>query len=130
MDLSHNRFSGTLPKEWANEAYGLTEIRLLYLENNEFSGEIPSNWPRIGNGRVEILHMGNNQLTGTVPGGYNPRTFLQSLEVQGNQLSGSIPNDICSLIVFFPPEGELVNLRADCDICTCDFSSCDPNECG
>jgi hypothetical protein len=129
LDLSHNRFNGTLPTEWADEAYGLTNIRLLYLEHNELQGDIPSNWPAIGNGRVETLHMAHNQLTGRIPGGYYPRTFLQSLELHGNQFSGSMPSDVCSLIVFSPMEGELVNLRADCNVCTCEYS-CGPDECG
>lgn len=98
----------------------LPRIRYLFLNHNQFSGTIPVDFPSVlGNGRVELLHLGDNEFHGQVPGDYSKgRIFMTSLELQNNHFTSMDPY-ICTLSVLTPPDGELVNLRADCPICTC-----------
>jgi hypothetical protein len=99
----------------------LPSIRYLFLNHNQFSGTIPVDFPSVlGNGRVELLHLGDNEFHGHVPGDYSKvsRIFMTSLELQNNHFTSMDPY-ICTLSVLTPPDGELVNLRADCPICTC-----------
>jgi hypothetical protein len=98
----------------------LPRIRYLFLNHNQFSGTIPVDLPSVlGNGRVELMHLGDNEFHGHVPGDYSKvRIFMTSLEVQNNHFTSMDPY-ICTLSVLTPPDGELVNLRADCPICIC-----------
>ena len=127
LDLGHNLLTGPVPAEWAEGS--LIQLRLLYLDNNQLIGSIPASFPNsIGDGRLASLSVNNNQLTGTVPGNYSSTVFLESLEIQNNQFT-SLSDDICEMIVFDPrAPGELVNFRADCSICTCDFW-CETDRC-
>jgi hypothetical protein len=98
----------------------LPHIHYLFLNHNQFSGTLPGDLPHVlGNGRVELLHLGDNNFHGNVPGDYSKsRIFMTSLEVQNNHFTSLDPY-ICTLSVLTPPDGELVNFRADCPICTC-----------
>jgi len=126
LDLSYNNFEGPLPADWADGNNKMIAVRLLYLDHNNFNGEIPNSWPTMGNDRLEILHVNDNELTGQVPGNYRLDNFMQSMELQNNDFS-SIDNDICDLIVF--GGGEMTNFRADCDVCSCRHFFCDNDRC-
>ncbi|KAL7568835.1 hypothetical protein ACA910_007248 [Epithemia clementina (nom. ined.)] len=127
LDLSHNSFTGHLPLDWSEGPLQMFQMRHLFLNDNQFSGSIPDSYPSIGNGRMELFHAGNNQLTGTVPGNYNPQNLIESLEFQGNNFTALDPK-VCELILFLPPSTELANLKLDCNVCTCDMW-CEPGYC-
>mmetsp|Transcript_8433 Transcript_8433/g.11088 ORF Transcript_8433/g.11088 Transcript_8433/m.11088 type:complete len:517 (-) Transcript_8433:113-1663(-) len=128
LDLSYNNFEGPLPRSWSEGEWRMRHIRNLFLNNNKFTGTIPTNYPQMGNGRMEMFHVGDNQLTGAVPGGYNPVTFMSSLELHHNNFDEPLSKEVCGLIVFLPPSSEMTNLKADCNICSCD-RLCEPGYC-
>ncbi|GER37165.1 receptor protein kinase [Striga asiatica] len=59
-----------------------------------WSATDPCNWEYIHciNGRVVRIQIGNQNLRGTLPPSLNSLTSLQVLEVEGNQLTGSLPS--------------------------------------
>jgi hypothetical protein len=125
LDLGYNDMTGTLPADWSNGVNTMNALTLLYLNHNSFRGTIPSTYPELGNDRLQVYELNDNQLTGEVPGGYVVRNLLQSVEMQNNNFS-SINNDVCSLIVFIG--GEITNFKADCEVCTCN-SLCGNDRC-
>ena len=110
--------------EWVGSA-PLTRLRTLYLDNNALTGTLPTDFQSLGSGRIEQLLLSDNYLTGTIPGNYQIRNFVQQMEYQHNNFT-VLTDDICDLIVF--SQGELVNFRTDCDVCTCQFL-CGTGEC-
>lgn len=59
------------------------------------------------------------QLTGGVPTGWDKdNLFLDTITVQGNQLTEPIDKEVCKLSAL--ENGELVQVGAECEICTCD----------
>jgi hypothetical protein len=115
MDLSFNQLTGTLP---ADIGENFNHLRQLYLDHNQFTGTIPETYPLAGGGRLYVLALDNNQLTGGVPTGWDKdNLFLDTLTVQGNQLTEPIDKEICKLSAL--ENGELVQVGAECAICTC-----------
>lgn len=116
MDLSFNELTGTLP---ADIGENFNRLRQLYLDHNKFTGTIPSTYALAGGGRIYVLALDNNQLTGGVPTGWEKdNLFLDTITVQGNQLTEPIDKEICKLSAL--QNGELVQVGAECSICTCD----------
>jgi hypothetical protein len=122
FDLSHNNFSGNLPEDIGSD---FVRARVLYFDHNQFVGTIPSNYGGIGNGRMAELTLDNNQLTGEVPTDW-PKDNLNLITVrfQNNKITTPIGNKgLCELDVF-KEVGELLELGAECDICSCKTELC------
>ncbi|URE45073.1 Leucine rich repeat N-terminal domain [Musa troglodytarum] len=84
IDLSSNSLSGNYPE--ASQLQNLTSIRL---RNNFLVGSLPStlgNYPELS-----IIDLSLNRLSGPVPPGLFTSLTLISLNLSGNQFSGSIP---------------------------------------
>ncbi|PQP97525.1 LRR receptor-like serine/threonine-protein kinase GSO1 [Prunus yedoensis var. nudiflora] len=104
LDLSHNNFSGTIPKCLKNmtslvdgfsnvksqkKITSLIALSILNLSRNQLSGSIPS---KIGNLRwLETLDLSNNSLFGQIPQSISSLTSLSHLNLSYNNLSGRIP---------------------------------------
>ncbi len=87
LDLSANHFRGSLPPSLD----GLARLARLNLSDNEFTGDISSvTWPDL-----RVLHMDRNHLSGPVPLELLSDS-LQELTLSANQLSGALPEDICT----------------------------------
>jgi len=86
IDLSNNRFSGSIPRTVGN----LTALLVLNLSRNAFTGEIPAEIGRLS--QVESLDLSWNHLTGEIPQSLASLTALEWLNVSYNDLSGSIPS--------------------------------------
>jgi Leucine rich repeat len=113
LDASNNKLAGTFP----DELFALENLRVLSLSNNSFVGELPESLARLR--YLRVLEADSNKFSGFLPSfgdsvaltkvqvGYNelkgniPRDFLDSvpsfaslkLFVQGNKLTGSIPQE-------------------------------------
>lgn len=115
LDLGRNQLTGSIPADWIDDMF---ELRILYLNNNKLSGSFPTNFPLIGNNRLWLLSVSDNQLTGVIPGGYNVRQMDLS-EFQNN-LFTSMDTLMCRNIVFIG--GEMISMRADCGAtCPCEY---------
>ncbi|KAG2286499.1 hypothetical protein Bca52824_046103 [Brassica carinata] len=79
-------FSGPLP------SYVSYSVKHLFLHNNNFTGPIPETLLR----NVEILDLRNNQLSGIIPEFVNIQK-ISILLLKGNNLTGSIPRQLCDL---------------------------------
>ncbi|XP_012836708.1 PREDICTED: receptor-like protein 12 [Erythranthe guttata] len=85
VDLSGNRFSGTIPESIGN----LNSLRYLNLSRNNITGNIPSS---LGNMSIlESLDLSSNQLVGEIPSQLTSLTFLSLLNLSFNNLVGQIP---------------------------------------
>ncbi|XP_047953021.1 receptor-like protein 9DC3 [Salvia hispanica] len=85
IDLSSNKFSGTIPPSIAN----LTSIRYLNLSHNTIGGHIPAS---LGDMSIlESLDLSSNKLDGEIPRELAKLTFLAKLNLSMNNLKGKIP---------------------------------------
>lgn len=120
LDLGHNRLTGTVPSDWldADGRRSLAALRHLYLDHNDLTGSLPSDFAALGNGRMNLLFLNDNRLTGTVPGGYTYRTFMHLMGLHHNRFT-AIDQDVCNLAVWVA--GEMTSLTADCSACDCEY---------
>jgi len=116
FDLSYNKLTGTLP---ADIGKSYKSLKQLYLDHNQFTGSIPESYPTISFGRIYVLTLNDNMLTGGVPTGWvDENYFLDTLTVQNNNLTIPIEYPICQFSSL--QNGELVELGADCEVCSCE----------
>ena len=122
LDLGRNQLTGSIPADWVNDMF---DLKILYLNHNKLSGSFPVNFPLIGNNRLWLLQVNDNQLTGVIPGGYNERQ-LDLTEYQNNLFS-SMDTTMCANIVWVG--GEMISMRSDCGAtCPCEYY-CGANQC-
>lgn len=76
----------------------LTALRVLELDENRFSGQIPTELGLLSN--LEILELDQYTLTGPVPSEIGLLTALKILDLEHNQLTGSIPQTLADNLVF------------------------------
>ncbi len=88
LDLSYNRFSGSIPPGLAS----LGRLQALRLQSNQLSGEIPPELGRLS--ELQELNLSDNRFSGSIPPGLAGLGRLQELLVGGNQLSGGIPPEL------------------------------------
>lgn len=68
---------------------------VLDLSNNIFSGKIPS--CLLHKGKVlEVLNLGNNNLTGNISGTFVKECGLKTLDLHANQLEGNVPTSLAN----------------------------------
>jgi Leucine-rich repeat (LRR) protein len=113
LDLGNNQITGSVPSEWTGQM-GL--LRILYLDRNRLTGQLPARLGDIGNGRLILLSIHSNALTGTFPTFYNYTKKLIVVEIENNGFTG-MDKDMCKHSVY--ESGELVRLTADCGVCPC-----------
>jgi len=116
LDLGHNMLSGPLPNDWD---VNMVRLRHLYLDHNQFTGLLPAYLGQLGNGRLKQLHLNDNQLEGKVPENWDPLDQLTNMAVHNNNLTVPVSQTVCEMSVF--ELGVLVELKTDCNVCTCDF---------
>ncbi|CAH8362310.1 unnamed protein product, partial [Eruca vesicaria subsp. sativa] len=88
LDLSANILSGGIPP-YVNSALMMV---VLLLKDNKLSGVIPDTLLV----NVSILNLRNNRLFGNIPEFTNTQN-IHSLLLRGNNLTGSIPRQLCGL---------------------------------
>jgi len=121
IDFSFNQLNGTLPQDLGEDS---NSLRSLYLDHNNITGAIPESYTTTGLISLVSLYLNDNVLTGTLPATWvssndkDASSPIDTINVENNLLTKGIEKDICELSVF--NHGQLVELRADCDICWCD----------
>ncbi|CAJ1964030.1 unnamed protein product [Cylindrotheca closterium] len=110
LDLGRNRFSGILPT-----FLDFVRLRHLHLDHNQFSGSL-GNVINSGDGRLQVLTVNDNKLTGTLPGWHTFITEMVQYTAQNNQFTTMI-HRTCKLNVM--ETGEMPEFKSDCDVCVC-----------
>jgi cytoskeletal protein RodZ len=121
MDLGFNKLQGTIPGNWTSR---MSRLKHLYLDHNNLVGSLPTEFLSIGGGRLLLLELNNNQLTGEVTSD-NFDGLMEVLYLHNNNFT-SIGDKVCRQIVW--DGGELASFQADCGACTCKYM-CGDGEC-
>ncbi|XP_022714695.1 tyrosine-sulfated glycopeptide receptor 1-like [Durio zibethinus] len=104
LDLSYNILYGELPLDFfADGNNNLSPIQTVDLSSNHFSGTIQSNSFLQAAQNLIIFNVSNNTLTGQVPSSICLNTSLTVLDLSYNKLNGEIPRGIenCSKLQIF-----------------------------
>ena len=92
-DFSNSYFTGELPRT----IFDIPSISALYFNNNFLTGSIPGNY--LASPVLHDLYLNKNRFSGTLPD-IKPgqlRNALTELLIDGNGLSGRVPESICEL---------------------------------
>ena len=123
LQLDFTGLGFTLP----DEMFHLTNLAELNLEGAQFSGTIPESFKNL-NASLMDLYLNDNSFSGPIPVAFDYLTALETLLIQGNQLTGSISRQVCS------ERGlrfqQLAILTTDCVIqCACCGTGIEPQNC-
>ena len=109
FDVGRNQLEGTLPDDIGDKFIAL---RHMFLDHNAFSGTFPSSYNTIGNGRLVVLAIESNQLSGVVPGEREIYDNLVQYTLHDNNFVAQEPQNCRNNL--------LVEFKADCpNVCTC-----------
>ncbi|KAJ9186235.1 hypothetical protein P3X46_005761 [Hevea brasiliensis] len=120
LDLSHNNFSGEVPKELLSSCIFLTHLRLSYnnfhgqimvfnitrfdylqLNDNQFEGTLASLLPNFSHQmrgpRIQWLDLSNNRLHGEIPHWMGNFTYLYYINLHNNFFKGHISRELLSI---------------------------------
>ncbi|KAI9384060.1 hypothetical protein POPTR_012G012535v4 [Populus trichocarpa] len=120
LDLSNNHLHGTIPSsifkqenlrvlilasnskltgEISSSICKLRYLRVMDLSNSSFSGSMPLCLGNFSN-MLSVLHLGMNNLQGTIPSTFSKDNSLEYLNLNGNELEGKISPSIinCTML--------------------------------
>jgi len=120
LDLSNNHLHGTIPSsifkqqnlqalilasnskltgENSSSICKLRFVQVMDLSNNSFSGSTPLCLGNFSN-MLSVLHLGMNNLQGTIPSTFSKDNSLEYLNLNGNELEGEISPSIinCTML--------------------------------
>ncbi|XP_042508239.1 LRR receptor-like serine/threonine-protein kinase EFR [Macadamia integrifolia] len=107
LDIRSNGFKGPLSFFKANLS---TQLSILVLGGNQISGTIPVGFEYLV--KLTALSMEQNFLEGNIPSGIGKLLKLQRLFLGGNRLSGQIPSFIGNLTLLYELHLEANNFNA------------------
>lgn len=114
LDLSNNSLTGTIPASLANSTklfrlnlsfnsltgsipFSLTQSSSLIffaLQYNNLSGSIPDSWGGSGRDRFQSLTLDHNFFSGSIPSSLSKLSELEEVSLSHNQISGTLPSDL------------------------------------
>lgn len=114
LQLGFTGLGGPIPEEM----FVLTDLSEMNLEGAAFSGTIPESFRRL-NASLMDLFLNDNSFTGSVPEAFDYLTALETLQIQGNQLTGSISAAVCAErgLRFQQLATLIVDCVVECDCC-------------
>lgn len=115
MHLDGNDFEGVIPDEVGDMA---SILELTFHNNPSITGEIPSSIQNLDT--LQILSLHNTGISGQVPSELGRLTNLLSLTLHFNDLTGTMPDEICALRT----SGSLALLTVNCDRVECAQPAC------
>lgn len=121
FDAGRNQLTGTIPDDLGTD---FIRLRQLLLDHNSLRGTIPTTIPTVGNGRLEVLEVNNNALSGSVPDNFSVFDKLVQVRLDNNNFDSLGPQN-CILSLFSDFGGELIEFKADCAICSCNDIFCE-----
>ncbi|KAL7612389.1 hypothetical protein Lser_V15G05073 [Lactuca serriola] len=96
LDLSRNKFSGTLPSD---QLWSLKNLKFLDLSHNQLTGPILQSFDYMFNlTRLEYLDLSRNSLNGTLPSQLWSLKNLWILDLSHNWLTGPILQSFASMV--------------------------------
>jgi Leucine rich repeat len=91
LQLGFTGLGGAIPEEM----FVLTNLSEMNLEGASFSGTIPESFRRLNSSLMDLF-LNDNEFTGSVPEAFDHLTALETLQIQGNHLTGSISENVCN----------------------------------
>lgn len=119
FDIGRNFISGSIPEEIGID---FVELRYLHIDHNRLTESIPDTIPSMANGRLISFLANHNRLEGVVPDNWIMFNKLVQYTLHENYFDYLGPAN-CNFNVF--EGGQLVEFKADCDICSCNDIFCD-----
>eukprot|EP00536_Pseudo-nitzschia_multiseries_P004283 jgi/Psemu1/253479/estExt_Genewise1Plus.C_700083 len=119
FDIGRNFIGGTIPEDIGTD---FMELRYLHIDRNRLSESIPDTIPPMANGRLISFIADHNRLDGNVPDNWIMFNKLVQYTLHENYFTYLGPAN-CYFNVF--EGGQLVEFKADCDICSCADIFCD-----
>ncbi|MEL7834384.1 hypothetical protein [Fodinibius sp. Rm-B-1B1-1] len=86
--IEDNGFSGSIP-----DLSNLSDLQAFIAKKNAFTGEIPRYFFDGTMPKINMVDLGFNELTGTLPEFGTPNN-LKALQLDGNQLTGKVPESV------------------------------------
>ncbi len=103
LDMTGNRVTGEIP----NEIAALTQLQVLRMRGNRLTGNFPMGLVRnVGKAKsvalqaasdLDVLDLGNNNLTGPIPDEIKNLQFLRVLLLDSNAFTGDLPASLRTL---------------------------------
>ena len=93
LDLSGNEFDGSPLPLWLGDGTELPRLRGLSLSGNGWTGPIPQ-WASTD---LRYVDLSDNELVGPVPRSFASMAALRSLRLNGNPLTGRLPQVLTGL---------------------------------
>ncbi|KAJ0982027.1 hypothetical protein J5N97_010282 [Dioscorea zingiberensis] len=96
IDLSNNNLNGSIPSNFSH----LSKFQRLSLENNKLQGSVPTAiWQNMSSYRNKslIFLLNGNQLSGSLPEEIGFLPNLNRIQIDENQISGTIPKSFANL---------------------------------
>ncbi|KAL6907987.1 hypothetical protein ACP4OV_002157 [Aristida adscensionis] len=96
--LSVNFFEAKKPRDWEfiTSLTNSSQLQVVEMYLNSFEGVLPDSLSNLS-ASIQILNLGFNDISGSIPDDIGNLINLQTLSLGGNYFTGSLPSSLCSL---------------------------------